>query len=189
MRTRSRCCHLRRLPPDQIEEHVAALRKELQGRILARPGSGAPTHHETRQLRPSDTHALGAAKLAETDKMQHALRIRPDYREGEAFQPELQEQRKLERKEARAHQHEESRKRWEERRELQNEQRTEDWRRRNTEREARERSPARGRERSPLPPPPVRSPSPREGSAPHDARAPEPVSARLPRSPPRGDTV
>ncbi|WFD02863.1 phosphomannomutase [Malassezia obtusa] len=72
---------------------------------------------EEQGLRPSDTHALGAAKRLESEKMERALRIRPDYREGEAFQPEVQEQRKIERMEERARRQEESRERWEKRRE------------------------------------------------------------------------
>lgn len=101
------------VPDDQIAMRVSALRRELQ----TRQGPARPTHQETKSLRPSDTHALGAAKRLESEKMERALRIRPDYREGEAFQPEVQEQRKIERMEERARRQEESRERWEKRRE------------------------------------------------------------------------
>ncbi|KAI3626377.1 hypothetical protein CBS9595_001738 [Malassezia furfur] len=100
------------LPDDEIEARVDALR----ARLRERQDAVRPSHQETKNLRPSDTHALGAAKKLEREKMERALRIRPDYVEGEAFSPEIQERRKMERKEERARLHEEAEARWEQRR-------------------------------------------------------------------------
>ncbi|WFD45650.1 RNA-splicing factor [Malassezia furfur] len=100
------------LPDDEIEARVDALR----ARLRERQDAVCPSHQETKSLRPSDTHALGAAKKLEREKMERALRIRPDYVEGEAFSPEIQERRKMERKEERARLHEEAQARWEQRR-------------------------------------------------------------------------
>lgn len=58
-------------------------------------------HADAKKLRPSDTHLRGAAKASESRQMQRALRIRSDYEEGQGFDRELQEQRKLERRELR----------------------------------------------------------------------------------------
>lgn len=102
----------RSLPDDEIEARVDALR----ARLRERQDAVCPSHQETKSLRPSDTHALGAAKKLEREKMERALRIRPDYVEGEAFSPEIQERRKMERKEERARLHEEAQTRWEQRR-------------------------------------------------------------------------
>ena len=102
----------RSLPDDEIEARVDALR----ARLRERQDTMRPSHQETKSLRPSNTHALGAAKKLEREKMERALRIRPDYVEGEAFSPEIQERRKMERKEERARLHEEAQARWEQRR-------------------------------------------------------------------------
>jgi len=65
-------------------------------------------------MRPSDTHARGAAKARESESMQRALRIHPSYVEGQAFDPAWQERRKLDRYEARAGRHRTARD-WDER--------------------------------------------------------------------------
>jgi len=102
---------------DEIEARVAELRASLQPRFPALQAAAAtPTYAEAKKLRPSDTHALGAAKQSETAKMQRALGVSGDYQEGDAFDRELQERRKLERIAERERRHEESRLAWEERR-------------------------------------------------------------------------
>ncbi|WFD42671.1 RNA-splicing factor [Malassezia psittaci] len=85
------------IPEEQIEAKIRNLRSKLQNQR----NMTQFTREETKNLAPSATHALGAAKKIESQKMEQALRIRSDYHEGEAFQPEIQEQRKLERREER----------------------------------------------------------------------------------------
>lgn len=84
------------LAPDEIEGRVGALRKELLARTAA-PAYAVPTYREQKNLRPSNTHALGAAKQGETARMQRALGVSAGYAEGDAFDRELQETRRLER--------------------------------------------------------------------------------------------
>jgi hypothetical protein len=101
-----RCMELRikledaEIGEEEIEEQVASLRRRLLEAASHAQGSGY-SREETRALRPSDTHALGAAKADETDKMSRALGIRSNYREGDAFDRDLQEKNKLERIEER----------------------------------------------------------------------------------------
>lgn len=91
-----------RLPEEEIRARVASLRQGLRARLERAPTSySQPTHAEVKGLRPSDTHARSAAKERESSKMQRALHIRPDYEEGQAFDPVLQERRKQERIEER----------------------------------------------------------------------------------------
>lgn len=86
------------LPDNEIQARVASLRRGLRARLERAPKQYfSHTHEETKQLRPSDTHNRGAAKEIEARTMQRALRIRPDYEEGQAFDPVWQEQRKWER--------------------------------------------------------------------------------------------
>ncbi|PWN87882.1 cwf21-domain-containing protein, partial [Acaromyces ingoldii] len=86
----------------EIEEQVQELRKTLLAQFERQPAIfGGPTRQETKALRPSDVHALGAAKRAETESMQRALGIREGYREGDAFDRDLQEKLKQERIEER----------------------------------------------------------------------------------------
>lgn len=103
------------LPDEEIRARVDSLRQGLRARLARAPEQyGHATRAEVKQLRPSDTHARGAAKTRESESMQRALRIHPSYVEGQAFDPAWQEQRKLERHEARAQRHRAARD-WEER--------------------------------------------------------------------------
>ncbi|CCU98284.1 unnamed protein product [Malassezia sympodialis ATCC 42132] len=105
----------RGLPDEEIRARVDSLRQGLRARLARAPEQyGHATRAEVKQLRPSDTHARGAAKTRESESMQRALRIHPSYVEGQAFDPAWQEQRKLERHEARAQRHRAARD-WEER--------------------------------------------------------------------------
>lgn len=170
------------VPDDQIEERVSALRKELQ----ARNTSARPSHQEAKNLRPSDTHALGAAKRAETAKMERALRIHSDYQEGESFQPEVQERRKLERIEARERRHEESRRRWEERREERDSWRDEHGWRREKERDEPPRDSGWRRERrEDVPRTEDRAASPPRHAPPRSPGAFSSTRSATPPSPPR----
>jgi len=82
---------------------VASLRVSLRRRLSSNPERfGQATHAEVKAMKPSEVHAIAAAKRVEADIMQRALRIRPDYNEGEAFDQELQERRKMERMDERA---------------------------------------------------------------------------------------
>ena len=86
------------LPDDEVQARVASLRRGLRARLERAPKQYfSHTHEETKQLRPSDTHNRGAAKEIEAQTMQRALKIRPDYEEGQAFDPVWQERRKWER--------------------------------------------------------------------------------------------
>ena len=88
----------RSLPDDEVQARVASLRRGLRARLERAPKQYfSHTHEETKQLRPSDTHNRGAAKEIEAQTMQRALKIRPDYEEGQAFDPVWQERRKWER--------------------------------------------------------------------------------------------
>ncbi|WFC98583.1 RNA-splicing factor [Malassezia yamatoensis] len=118
------------IPEEQIEAEVKKLRFTLQNHR----NTTQFTREETKNLAPSATHALGAAKKIESQKMEQALRIRSDYLEGEAFQPEIQEQRKLQRREER-----EEREKQRELASLRREQRYEDSKPRNGDAWARER--------------------------------------------------
>ncbi|KAI6034080.1 hypothetical protein BKA83DRAFT_670887 [Pisolithus microcarpus] len=108
-----------------------------------------------KNLKPSDTHAIAAAKKAELDKMARALGTKRDYVEGDAFDREKQEENKLQRmveREERERKREEDRARMQEQRERwQAEQRERERRRRREEdrirREQREREQQRARER------------------------------------------
>lgn len=100
------------VPEDAVEERVSALRKSL-----LEHAAPVPSHKEAKSLLPSQTHAIGAAKEAESRKMQRALGVSSTYVEGEAFDRDLQEQRRLERIEERERRQEEARRQWEERRE------------------------------------------------------------------------
>lgn len=172
------------VPEDEVEERVASLRKAL----LERGPVSVPSYKEAKSLRPSETHSLGAAKEAESHKMQRALGISSTYIEGEAFDRDLQEQRRIERIEERELQQEEARRLYEARREqaradaerILAEKRARDAERSGEERlERRETSPpapSRVDERYPEAPA-------RHGTA-HDERSPPPVSRSHSRTPP-----
>ena len=51
-----------------------------------------PPPTSAKSLKPSDTHALAAAKKSELNKMAAALGTRSDYTEGDAFNREKQEE-------------------------------------------------------------------------------------------------
>ncbi|KIO02816.1 hypothetical protein M404DRAFT_69312, partial [Pisolithus tinctorius Marx 270] len=73
-----------------------------------------------KNLKPSDTHAIAAAKRTELDKMARALGTKRDYVEGDAFDREKQEENKLRRlaeREEREKKREEDRARMQEQRE------------------------------------------------------------------------
>ncbi len=78
------CCS--RKDDADIEDQVSALRTKLLA-ALPQPSSKKPT----------DTHAMAAAKKAELAKMARALGTRADYQEGEAFDREKQEEHRLKR--------------------------------------------------------------------------------------------
>ncbi|KAI9428684.1 hypothetical protein H4582DRAFT_1761514, partial [Lactarius indigo] len=69
---------------DEIERQVTALRERLLTML--------PPPTIAKNLKPSDTHALAAAKKIELDRMAAALGSRSDYTEGDAFNKEKQEE-------------------------------------------------------------------------------------------------
>jgi len=93
---------------DFIEQEVEVLRKKLLDQ-LARGTRDAP--HQT--FKPSDTHAILAAKKTEMAKMAKALGTSLNYVEGQAFDPVHQEEQKrlrMERREQHGREEEEKRK-------------------------------------------------------------------------------
>ena len=72
---------------DEISEKSAQLRKQLE--LMSRNGDIA---QESSKM---DSHAIAVKKLAEINKLKSAFGIADDFVEGEAFDPQLQEQRKL----------------------------------------------------------------------------------------------
>ena len=73
-----------------IEAQVSALREKL----LANLNKMAIN---AKDLKPSDTHGIAAAKKEEMDRMARALGTRRDYTEGDAFNREKQEELKRKR--------------------------------------------------------------------------------------------
>ncbi|KAK0519909.1 RNA-splicing factor [Tilletia horrida] len=86
---------------DEIEDRVEQLRATLLD-ALDNPASsfGNATHAQTRALRPSDVHALSAAKQAESEKWKAALGVRGDYQEGQGFSAEYHQRMREERRAA-----------------------------------------------------------------------------------------
>ncbi|KAF8268287.1 hypothetical protein EI94DRAFT_1785995 [Lactarius quietus] len=171
---------------DEIERQVTALRERLLSML--------PPPIAAKGLKPSDTHALAAAKKVELDRMAAAIGARSDYTEGDAFnkekQEELRQKRVIEREE-RNQRREEERKRLSEQKEKWAQERREKERLRRREedmkrRERRSRSPVR----RDMPPPPTsprrRRPSSRSLSPPprrrrFDSRSPPPPRDHHPR--------
>ncbi|KAJ3892482.1 pyridoxal phosphate-dependent transferase [Lentinula edodes] len=76
---------------EEIEKQVDELRTKLNANL------NAYAMPSTKRFKPSDTHAIAAAKKSELDKMARALGTRRDYAEGQAFDRERQEQDKIKR--------------------------------------------------------------------------------------------
>ncbi|KIJ70356.1 hypothetical protein HYDPIDRAFT_164419 [Hydnomerulius pinastri MD-312] len=74
----------------EIEAKVDELRTKLNADLASLATSA-------KNLKPSDTHGIAAAKKAELDKMARALGTRKNYAEGEAFDREKQEENKIRR--------------------------------------------------------------------------------------------
>ena len=70
------CMIVYRVEESKIEEEVDALREKL---LASLAGAVGPA----KGLKPSDTHAIAAAKKSELDKMARALGTRHDYAEGD----------------------------------------------------------------------------------------------------------
>lgn len=140
------------LDETEVQGKVQELREKLNGELA----SLAPS---MTALRPSDTHAIAAAKKVELDKMARALGTKRDYTEGDAFDREKQEENRLrrmaereereKRREAERVRMQEERERVEaEHRERERLRRREEDRIRSERERARERSRDRSRERS-----------------------------------------
>ncbi len=89
--------HVYRLAESEIESRV----QELRTQLLASASAGTYSRAEQKNLRPSDVHALAAAKERESENFAKALNVKADYRSGDAFDHELQEKLKQERIQAR----------------------------------------------------------------------------------------
>ncbi|CCA69107.1 hypothetical protein PIIN_03007 [Serendipita indica DSM 11827] len=139
------------IPEDEIEKQVDALREKLLAQKVNMT-------NVRQQFKPSDTHAILAAKKVEMDRMARALGTSSDYVEGKAFDPahaeEMRQQRiarreeKEREEEIRRKAKEDNEKAWKERERL----------RRRAEDAAR--GGARGKpapKDAPMPPPPVPS--------------------------------
>ncbi|KAF9221943.1 cwf21-domain-containing protein [Gyrodon lividus] len=168
-----------------IEVKVEELRTKLTADLLSLSTS-------TKKLKPSDTHAIAAAKRTELDKMARAFGTRRDYMEGDAFDREKQEEKKINRL---AKREEQDRKRDEERAKMQEqrqkweaEKRERDRLRRREEdrmRKEREANDLRRKERMPPPPVPSRRERIRE---PGSQGADRDRRSRSPRRSPRKDS-
>ena len=138
---------------DVIEAKVAEVRQKLLNDEL-KLKDDAPK-------KITDTHALAEAKKADAAKLANALGIRGDHTEGEAFDRDVQEQKRQQKRE----EHERRQAEWEARqRQRAKEEKEEEKRRRRKERERREeksKSPARPSKRDS----PSRSPARRDRSA------------------------
>ena len=173
---------------DEIERQVTALRERLLSML--------PPPTSAKSLKPSDTHALAAAKKLELNKMATALGTRSDYTEGDAFnrekQEELRQKRMIEREERDQRREEERRRLAEQKEKWEQEKREKERLRRREEdmkrHERRSRSPIRRTMPLPTSPrrrrPSSRSPSPPPRRRRYDSRSP-PRDYRENRQPPR----
>ncbi|ORY90522.1 hypothetical protein BCR43DRAFT_464467 [Syncephalastrum racemosum] len=76
---------------DEIENQVSRLREKLADQI------DEIQPRDAKKLQDYETHQRSEAKERENQKMRNALRVSSTYVEGQAFDRELQEQRRLER--------------------------------------------------------------------------------------------
>ncbi|KAJ7667758.1 cwf21 domain-containing protein [Mycena polygramma] len=145
---------------EKIEEQVSALREKLLLNLAAMgPGNG--------RIKPSDTHALAAAKKTELSKMANAFGTRANYVEGDAFNREKQDEERLKRhaeREERDRRRDADRARMEEQKSKWEAEKKERDRLRRRE-EDRLRKEAEQRRRDMPPPPPRRAPDRRQVSA------------------------
>ncbi|KAL9931236.1 hypothetical protein V8E36_009913 [Tilletia maclaganii] len=89
------------LPEDEVEDQVSRLRETLIEAINNPASSfGQHSHAEARRLKPSDVHALSAAKAEESEKWKVALGMRADYEEGQGFSNEYHQRVREERRAA-----------------------------------------------------------------------------------------
>jgi serine/arginine repetitive matrix protein 2 len=98
-----------RIDEDEIEEKVAAYRSELLK-------NGGLHEKDVATAQIAETHEIAARKEREMEKVRHALGFKEDIVEGEAFDRELQEQKKQARIEERKRRERERIEREEERR-------------------------------------------------------------------------
>ncbi|KAF8211383.1 hypothetical protein K438DRAFT_1543364, partial [Mycena galopus ATCC 62051] len=77
------------LDEEKVEEQVSALREKLLANLAAMNPSG--------RAKPTDTHAMAAAKKDELSKMARAFGTRANYVEGDAFNREKQEEIRMQR--------------------------------------------------------------------------------------------
>eukprot|EP00890_Picochlorum_soloecismus_P000188 jgi/Picsp_1/116/NSC_00116-R1_srrm2 protein len=97
---------------DEIEERLAAYRSELVEQFASNGG----LHGKDATMGQNETHEIAARKEREMEKVRHALGFKEDIVEGEAFDRELQEQKKQARIEERKRKERERIEREEERR-------------------------------------------------------------------------
>ena len=112
----STTCAKHRVDEAEIEQRVDELRQKLLANLVVEAKSGRGS------FKPSDTHAMAAAKKTELAKMARALGTRADYQEGDAFDKEKQEEarqrRILEKEEREKERAERTKKREEERKRM-----------------------------------------------------------------------
>ncbi|KAI6047088.1 hypothetical protein EDC04DRAFT_2511527, partial [Pisolithus marmoratus] len=84
-----------KLEDDGLDEvEIAVKVQELRDKLN---GDLASLSTTAKSLKPSDTHAIAAAKKTELDKMARAFGTKRDYIEGDAFDREKQEENRLRR--------------------------------------------------------------------------------------------
>ncbi|KAG0147690.1 hypothetical protein CROQUDRAFT_722185 [Cronartium quercuum f. sp. fusiforme G11] len=91
-RIENKCVELQlELEDEGIEEDVIEQRvQELRSKLMSEESAG----RERGPLKPHETHELAAMKAKENDKFRAAMGVKASYVEGEAFDKELQQQRK-----------------------------------------------------------------------------------------------
>ncbi|TIA75321.1 hypothetical protein E3P91_00470 [Wallemia ichthyophaga] len=84
------------IPESEIESKCSELRHEL----LNRPTQPINTKN---QFKGHQTHTIAAAKALEMQRIDHAFNTNTNYKEGDAFDRDLQERKRLDRAERREH--------------------------------------------------------------------------------------
>ncbi len=114
-RVEVRCMELRiqleddDVPDDEIELQVQALREKLTAQLEQQREEEAVSKVDAARLRVGDTHRLAEAKQHDERRFARAVGVESGYREGDAFDRELQERKKQERIEERRRRDEERR--------------------------------------------------------------------------------
>ncbi|KAJ1678630.1 RNA-splicing factor, partial [Spiromyces aspiralis] len=86
------------IPNDEIDAKVEELRSQLLKELEERNHNGALESRDSKSIKVYETHRAAEVKMQENTAIARALRIGDDYVEGSAFDRELQELKKQERR-------------------------------------------------------------------------------------------